>query len=110
MIKDYINNKGLINGQSYTFAVTAIAYNNDPGLPANILESAPAILNVVPQSTTPGVRYNSVVGDTIFAVHQSGGSDGSVYAIVLDPSKLKGHDYEVTFEETVNGTVWNLRM
>lgn len=107
--KDFINNKGLINGQSYTFAVTAIAYNNDPGLPANILESAPAILNVVPQSTTPGVRYNSVVGDTIKAVHQSGSSDGSVFALVVDPSKLKGHDYEVTFEETINGTVWNLK-
>jgi hypothetical protein len=106
--KDYINNKALINGQSYTFAVTAIAYNNDPGLPANILESSPAILNVVPQSTKPGVRLNSVVGDTIFAVHTAGGSDGSVIAIVVDPSKLKGHSYRVTFEETLDGIVWNL--
>jgi len=106
--KDYINNKGLINGQSYTFAVTAIAYNNDPGLPANILESAPAILNVVPQSTKPGVRYNSIVGDTIKANHTTGLSDGSVFAVVVDPSKLKGHSYKVTFSETVDGTVWNL--
>ncbi|MGQ9799371.1 MAG: T9SS type A sorting domain-containing protein, partial [Ignavibacterium sp.] len=106
--KDFLNNKALINGQSYTFAVTAIGYNNDPGLPANILESSPAIVNVTPQSTKPGVRYNSVVGDTIFAKHTQGGSDGSVFAVVVDPSQLKGHQYRVTFKDTTEGTVWEL--
>ncbi|MGQ9642710.1 MAG: T9SS type A sorting domain-containing protein [Ignavibacterium sp.] len=106
--KDFLNNKALINGQSYTFAITAIGYNNDPGLPANILESSPAIVNVTPQSTKPGVRYNSVVGDTIFATHTQGGSDGSVFAVVVDPSQLKGHQYRVTFKDTTEGTVWEL--
>lgn len=107
--KDYINNKNLISGQSYTFAITSIGYNDDPGLPSFILESAPAILNVTPQSTGPGVTFGSSVGDTLMAIH-TGGGDGIVFAVVLDPAQLTGHEYKVTFDDISEpGTVyWNL--
>jgi hypothetical protein len=102
--KDYINNTKLVNGQSYTFAVTSIGYNDDPGLPTFILESAPAILNVTPQSTDPGVRVYSNVGDSLVITH-TGGSDGSVVAVVVDPTATTGHSYKVTF--AADGT-WTL--
>ncbi len=101
---DYINNKDLINGQSYTFAITAMGYNDDPGLPAFILESSPYILNVVPQSSKPGVTYSTAVGDVVDVVHD-GKSDGSVSVTVVDPKKVTGHDYKVTFAD--DGT-WTL--
>ncbi len=107
--KDYINNKNLISGQSYTFAITSIGYNDDPGLPSFILESAPAILNVTPQTTDPGVRLYSNVGDTIKAVHVGPG-DGTVFGVVVDPTKLTGHEYKVIFDDVSEpGTVyWSL--
>lgn len=106
---DYINNKDLVNGLTYTFAVTSIGYNSDPGLPAFILESGPAILNLVPQSTSPGVRLPSSVGDTLTTVH-SGTGDGTVFAVVVDPYKLTGHEYKVVFDDFSDpGTVtWGL--
>jgi len=108
--KDYINNKNLIRGQSYTFAITSIGYNDDPGLPSFILESAPAIITVTPQTPLPGVRLPSSVGDTLKAVHVSGAGDGTVFAIVVDPALLTGHDYKVIFDDITNpGTVtWSL--
>ena len=108
--KDYINNKNLIRGQSYTFAITSIGYNDDPGLPSFILESAPAIITVTPQTPLPGVRLPSSVGDTLKAAHVSGAGDGTVFAIVVDPALLTGHDYKVIFDDITNpGTVtWSL--
>jgi len=108
--KDYINNKALVNGQAYTFAVTAFGYNNDVSLPSYILESKPAILNVTPQSTLPGVRFGDAIGDTLFAVHSAGTGDGSAFAVVVDPYRLTGHDYKVTFnQDTSTGEVtWTL--
>lgn len=108
--KDYINNRDLIRGQSYTFAITSIGYNDDPGLPTFILESAPAILNVTPQTTKPGVRLTSSIGDTIKTVKRvKGGSDGWVYPIVVDPTRLTGLSYTVSFDTLLGGAVvWNV--
>jgi hypothetical protein len=106
--EDQIFNKPLANGLSYTFAVTAIAYSDDPSLPGNILESSPSIVNITPQLAPPGTAYGAMAGDTLTVDHVSGISDGLVLPIVFDPSKTDGHDYKVTFD-TLNGDyVWNL--
>ena len=105
---DALTGKPIINGQSYTFAVTAIGYNNDPGLPYNILESSPVIVSLTPHSANPGVRYGSAVGDTILSVHATGSSDGNVIALVVDPTKLTGDNYKVTFDTLNGGNVWSL--
>lgn len=111
---DQIFNKPLANGLSYTFAVTAIAYSNDPSLPSNILESSPTIVNVTPQMPSPGTRYSEAFGDTIQGVvHTSGTSDGHLYPIVVDPTQLTGMEYTLSFDTlTINGeltTVWNVK-
>ena len=104
---DAVRNEPLRNGSEHYFAVTAYGYNPDETLPFNALESSPVVITAVPQSTTPGVRYNSSVGDTIEVIH-IGGSDGAVYPIVVDPSAVTGNSYKVTFQESDAGLTWTL--
>jgi hypothetical protein len=92
--EDQIFNRSLANGLSYTFAVTAMGYNKDPNLPANILESAPAIINVTPQIHAPGVTFQS--GESQDFTHE-GTADASIDIKVVDPSKVTGDQYQVYF-------------
>lgn len=96
--KDYINNKALINGQMYTFAITAIGYKDDPGLPAFILESKPAIMNVVPQQQM-GYTFNDQVNGSLSVAHSQGVADATVTATVVDPAATTGHNYQVFFSK-----------
>lgn len=105
--RDLINDKPLVNGQSYYFAVTAYNYNNTPGIVPSTLESAPIVLQIIPQSAKPGVTYSYSVGDTIKATHV-GASDGLVNAFIVDPSRLTGHTYRVTFDTSGGTNKWNL--
>jgi len=107
--RDRIRNRPLANGQTYYFAVTAYSFN--PGFrpedPFRTMESAPVIISVTPQSTKPGVRYGAASGDTLKTIHR-GISDGRVWPIVIDPGKLSGHTYKVTFDTLAGETVWSL--
>ena len=104
--KDYLNDKPLVNGRPYYFAVTAYAYN-PYGVP-RFYESAVNIITVTPKPVSPGIRYTSAFGDTVKAVHKSGVSDGEVFGLVVDPTKLTGHTYEVRFEEVGGEITWKL--
>jgi hypothetical protein len=105
---DAVNQRPLINGSRYYFAVTAYNFNDDLTAIPNNLENPISIITVVPQSGTPGEVVEYTSGDTV-DVEQFGTSDGSVSPIVVDPSALTGHNYEVTFDTISGGTmVWNL--
>jgi len=104
--KDYLNDKPLVNGRPYYFAVTAYAYN-PYGVP-RFYESAVNIITVTPKPVSPGIRYTSTFGDTVKGVHKSGKSDGEVFGLVVDPTKLTGHTYEVRFEEVGGEITWKL--
>ncbi len=106
--KDYLTDKPLVNGQSYYFAVTAYNFNSSPGAVPATLESSPTVLEIVPQSSKPGVRYSFASGDTIHSTH-AGASDGVVSAFVVDPARLTGHTYRVSFDTTGGSTKWNLK-
>ncbi len=93
--QDKIFNKPLTNGLSYTFAVTAIAYNQDPELPANILESAPAIVNVTPQAPAPGLTFEQ---GNLEGITHAGTADATIDVKVIDPSKITGDEYQVFFD------------
>jgi hypothetical protein len=58
---------------------------------------------VTPQ-IQPGLRYGAAAEDTLLVAH-SGGSDGSVVALVVDKTKLTGMNYKVLF--MADGT-WSL--
>lgn len=106
--EDAIGGKPLVNGQPYYFAVTAYGYNPTPGAVPAQLESAPTVFEIIPQAAKVGVTYQYGSGDTIKAAH-TGPSDGLVNVFVVDPSKLNGHNYSVTFDTTGGSMKWNLR-
>jgi hypothetical protein len=95
----------LVNGIKYYFAVTA--YNFKDKASPNNLESTPIVLTAIPKGNAPGTRYSNVHGDTLKVTHV-GTSDGSVIPIVIDPSKLTGHVYKVTFTPAGDDFTWNL--
>ena len=106
---DPFRHTALRNGQEYYFAVVSYAYNPAPLLPFHILRSSVVIRTAIPQMTTPGVRYNGTVLDTIQADHVTGGGDGDAFALIIDPSRLTGHTYKVGFDTTGGSTSWFVR-
>jgi len=107
--QDYLLDIGKIyNGQEYYLAVTAYSRATVEGYLPAILESAPIVLTVIPKVPF-GTEYEVALGDTLPHTHAAGGSDGAAYPIIIDASKLTGHDYEVTFNDLGGGeTSWNL--
>ncbi|MGH7491441.1 MAG: hypothetical protein ACREOO_03495 [bacterium] len=107
--QDRLRDRGLVNGQTYFFAVTAYNYNGTDGLTTKTLESSPVILTVVPQTAKPGVRYQAAIGDTLPGVVHSGSSDGSVVVLATDPSQVEDASYKVVFvDDGHGGTLWHL--
>ena len=104
-------NSKLITNRAYYYAVTAYGYNAN-GIPKT-LESSPVYLTVRPEvpNTMSAGDGTAAPGDVVSAAHD-GPSQGSVDMIVVDPSKLTGHDYSVTFDDVMpDGTVavnWTL--
>lgn len=101
----------LINGKQYYFGVVAQGYC-EFGAPM-ILESAPTIVSVIPQQRL-GQRTYSVFGDSITVTHMridttQPTSQGNVAALVVDPTKVTGHDYKVGFyNDSQDNPVWYL--
>ncbi len=111
--EDRVRQRPLVNGQKYYFAVTAYGYNPSPTALTHALESSLQIIEVVPKTPDPGYRYYGAFGDTVSGVEHttvSGGkSDGNVYVLISDPTKLTGHRYQVSFD-TLPGKLpsWHL--
>lgn len=95
----------LVNGTRYHFAVTAYAYNENPPFGPKILENPVQTIQLIPQSPNPGVRYPVADGAQI-QVTKAGPSDGATSVSVIDPTKLNGNSYKVTFNDD-DGT-WDL--
>ena len=105
-----VTNGPLINGTKYFFAVTAYSHNANPPAAAGThsLESPAVVLTVVPQTPNPGTRYPRVAGDTLKTT-KTGSSDGTAFGIVIDPTRLTGNAYKVSFKDDGHGTtVWDL--
>jgi len=91
----------LINGKEYYFGVVAEGYC-EFGAP-EVFESAATIISVIPQFSS-GVRYHSQYNDTLEVTH-TGESGGAANVFVVDPSKVTGKDYEISFNSDLS---WNL--
>jgi len=101
----------LINGKVYYFGLLAEGYL-EYGTPS-ILAGLPVMLTVVPRFT-PGVRYHSSYNDTLQVTHTRVDNTipqvwGRAEAFVIDPSKVTGDDYRVSFyRDTLNNRFWKL--
>lgn len=98
----------LYNGSRYFFAITSYGYNPDPNAVPRVLENAISILTVVPHEPDPGVRYEGANGQVLAVTHTAGSSDGIVTPVVIDPAKVTGSTYRVTFANQGGTKVWNL--
>ncbi len=115
--KNYITGGDLFPGNTYYFAVTAYNYNPDPQLLQDkTLESSMIVIPVTTQGDAPGKKVTGTAGDTPDVTHSSGGSDGVVKTIIVDPSSTTGHEYSVFFavdEDTNSATfgemLWGLK-
>jgi len=94
--QDAINQRPLVNGTRYYFAVTAYSYNPDPEAVPNNLENPISIFTIVPHSPDPGVTYGTGSGLELDIEH-IGTADGIVSATVVDPVATTGDSYEVSF-------------
>ncbi len=100
--QDALRGTPLVNGQSYYFAVTAYNRNTAEGAAVTSLESAAQIMVCLPQSPPPGKRYLSNAEQILDGTHEVGKSDGSVQALVVDPTRTTDDDYQVVYRDSVH--------
>ncbi|MBM4161652.1 MAG: T9SS type A sorting domain-containing protein [Ignavibacteria bacterium] len=98
----------LYNGREYYLAVTAYFRATKPGFLPQVLESAPARVRGTPQKPFPGTKYNAKIGETITVSHPAGNAEGSVVVNVIDPSRLSGDTYRVTFTGAGAGKTYSI--
>ncbi len=101
---------GLIGGKlndltQYYFRVSAFSFdyifaNSRVPNGDRFLESQTTV-TVVPQAPVAGLHPSVTTSDTLKATHSTGLSDGSVNALIMDPTILTGHTYRVIFRDTL---------
>ena len=96
--QDAINQRPLINGIRYYFAVTAYNYSPDPAAVPNNLENPLSIFTIIPHTNDPGVTYGEGNGAELEITH-TGTADGGPTVAVVDPVATNGHEYEVFFTD-----------
>ncbi len=96
----------LVNGKRYWFGISAYGYN-EHSVP-KVIESSPRLLEVTPQGNSIGTRlYGST--EQMITSEKEGDSDGGAFGLIVDPSKLNGHDYRVNFGfDADNQIYWKL--
>jgi hypothetical protein len=93
-----LDSKRIINGRTYYFGVQAYAYTPDGPDDEKVIFSPIAQITAQPRGPAIGTRYSTQFNDTL-EVTKNGVSDGSVIVTVVDPLKVTGLNYTVTFEE-----------
>ncbi len=90
-------NKAFNDGTPYYFAVTAYSYN-PVGVPQS-LENPISIVTVTPQAPSPGVTETSQGDISASSVKHSGTANASVSVNVVDPTKVTGDQYQISFHQ-----------
>lgn len=106
--RDYINKTSLHNGTKYFYAVTAYNYNPDKSHYPRSHEGALSMVTVIPRTNSPGDRLGAEYGTVLKYSHTAGNGGGWVEPTVVDPLKLNGHEYKVSFYTSGADTLWRL--
>ncbi|MCX6152021.1 MAG: T9SS type A sorting domain-containing protein [Ignavibacteriales bacterium] len=87
----------LINGIKYYFAVTSYAFN--PNATITNLENPLTIYTIIPTSVAPGEIVQDYGNTSAANIKHTGTADARVNVLVVDPTKLTGHEYQVFFDQ-----------
>jgi hypothetical protein len=93
------SNRPLNNGSKYYFGVSSYAYfsDNSAFIYPKIIESAPFRFSVIPESPKPGNYYAGKYEKILKAVPLQNNSQLDVFIKIVDPTKLNGNKYFITF-------------
>ena len=97
--QDYINTSSLLANREYYFGVSAYGYNA-LGIP-KMLESSPTMVSFRPADNLTLDMSDGL--STPVEYTKSGLGDGTITVQVVDPSKITGDDYKVTFKDQLDG-------
>jgi len=95
ILRDYINNSSLLANREYYFGVSSYGYN-EYGIP-KMLESSPTVVSFRVEENQLMV-YDDAFDGTVTTSKLAGAGGGSVSVELVDPSKVTGHDYQVSFD------------
>ncbi|MFA6979617.1 MAG: T9SS type A sorting domain-containing protein [Ignavibacteriaceae bacterium] len=96
---DKITYTPLINGTPYYFGVTSFSYSKDSD--PQYLENPVKIIKVVPEKIGFDSSFTYRYGSYIDAKQTAGTEDGIIQLFVVNPLKLTGNTYKVTFDSTL---------
>jgi len=96
---DKITYTPLINGTPYYFGVTSFSYSKDSD--PQYLENPVKIIKVVPEKIGFDSSFTYHHGSYIDAKQTAGTEDGIIQLFVVNPLKLTGNTYKVTFDSTL---------
>lgn len=99
--EDFIMGGNLNNLTDYFFKVEAYSLSTDPDAVPRTLTSSSPLLKLTPNMPLAGDNLNSDLLEGMPVVHQAGGSQGVITAVIIDPSVVTGDTYEVVFEDTI---------
>jgi len=96
--QDQINGGPIRNLTTYYYKVEAYSYL-ETGLPKTL--TSETIVEATPTPPVAGTEFANIFNDTLAVTHVTGGSDGIVSPIVIDPTVFTGHTYEISFSDTL---------
>ncbi|MBN1481530.1 hypothetical protein EH223_04130 [candidate division KSB1 bacterium] len=103
---DNITGLALYNYKQYYFSVNSYAVN--PDVSPKVAESGYNAVTVMPHSAPLGIKANAAVDELLQGDHTAGISDGDAFAMVVDPLKLTGANYKVSFDTLGGEYVWSV--
>ena len=109
--RDFIHDAPLYNGRVYYYEISAVFYNPHPQLTEKTTMNFSRFISGIPQTPPPGSRYADEIGTELPVAHIAGVSDARVRVKVIDPSRLTGHTYQITFvpgDQDSLEYAWNL--
>ncbi|MBU1298896.1 MAG: hypothetical protein KKB77_07090, partial [Bacteroidetes bacterium] len=103
---DSYSQKALKNGSPYYVGV--VAYGYCPNSSPKVMKSTHRPIEVFAQRPAISTEFTYQSGSFIDVNRVTGTSDGFVKAKVIDPSRLTGDKYKVTFTRDTAALRWNL--
>jgi hypothetical protein len=100
----FVDSVDVINGETYYYAVVAFDYQFKSPKSLESGKRGSSLVQVIPRFDAAGYQA-PVSADTVIHTCSTYLSDGTVNVQLIEPAKVTGHDYQVTFNPDLT---WNL--